>query len=737
MYKVNSEFYLIKYNKKFDFIGNNRYSNYMVIGNIFILIYFLCSWVFFNCNVSAADYVSVLDILEITPTPESVDYVNNKKQFQLHTLLTEQRHPKTWNFSEVVQENTLSGLQMLNSVDVDIQKKLEILSKDTNSFDEISTFMSNKLLNGQKIFVYGCGATGRLAKQMESTFWRPFWTKIRNKKQIWAKINRHLPNIENQLIGEMTGGDRALISSLEGFEDLQLIGSLQIDDRNVKKGDIVIAVTEGGETSSVIGAILKAHDQWVKSENYIPNESAKHLFFVYNNPDEVLLPFDRSRKVLEEKGITKINLTTGPQAITGSTRMQATTIETYVVGSIIESAIYKVLSQFLNNYELKNIGFNSPLSYKKRFVEFSDILENVKDALLPLSELTDIEANTYRNNKYTTYYAEEGIVTVFTDSTERSPTFRLAPLDTILEKVRKSWIQVWTKADNQAEGWLYLLKRPFKGLSDSFYREHFLTEIDDPYLKNAALNSLKNAGDDQQYFYDFSFSKFNLENRNFKKDDLGVAVALSDEGDSLTHSNSYFLRFFDLVRKNLANAGFVTIIDKDKDNLRRIENNIDNYLSDGTSPIIVPIYMNTKNDPLMIKQNIAIKLILNTHSTAVMGILGKVVGNTMTNVSPSNLKLIGRATYLILSHVNDTLLSPKFINKYGERKEITYMEANAVLYDSIDFLKNVDTSRDQPAEVALSIVRILESLKYMKKVTNNDALNIVMSQGLANYLENI
>jgi len=33
----------------------------------------------------------------------------------------------------------------------------------------------------------------------------------------------------------MTGGDRALISSLEGFEDLQLIGRLQLKDRGIEK----------------------------------------------------------------------------------------------------------------------------------------------------------------------------------------------------------------------------------------------------------------------------------------------------------------------------------------------------------------------------------------------------------------------------------------------------------------------------------------------------------------------
>ena len=56
----------------------------------------------------------------------------------------------------------------------------------------------------------------------------------------------------------MTGGDRALVSSLEGFEDLQLIGKLQYQDNGIKKGDMVFAVTEGGETSSVIGTILTA-----------------------------------------------------------------------------------------------------------------------------------------------------------------------------------------------------------------------------------------------------------------------------------------------------------------------------------------------------------------------------------------------------------------------------------------------------------------------------------------------
>ena len=55
-------------------------------------------------------------------------------------------------------------------------------------------------------------------------------------------------------------------------------------------------------------------------------------------------------------------------------------------------------------------------------------------------------------------------------------------------------------------------------------------------------------------------------------------------------------------------------------------------------------------------QLVSLKMALNAHSTAVMAALGRLVGNTMTNVSPSNLKLVGRATNLILMHVNQALL---------------------------------------------------------------------------------
>jgi len=681
--------------------------------------------------------VSILELLRVSPSSESIDYVKNKTQFQLHTLITEQRHPKTWDLSERIQKDCKHGLGMLFSVDEDIVEKLEALARDKETLEQAAQAVEQALLSKQKIYIYGCGATGRLAKQMESTFWRPFWQEAKKKRRIWSKVKRHLgESIENQLIGEMTGGDRALISSLEGFEDLLLIGRLQLEDRKVEKGDVVICVTEGGETSSVIGTILAALDQWRTADSYDPEETKKKLYFIYNNPDEKLRPFDRSRKVLDEPGITKINLTTGPQSITGSTRMQATTIETFVVGNILQQALDRTLRKFLSRKEMAALGFKSELRLEDKLKEFSYILGQVKANLSDIAKFTELEALTYMTENFSTYFAQKGLITVFIDSTERSPTFRLFPLDTVKEAKRKSWIQVWTPAADLQDAWQAFLGRPFRGLSPEFYRKPFEEEIDDFYLKRAALESLKNAGNNQQFLYDFSFADFNLKNREPTRGDLGVAVLISPEEGGLGKKNSDFRKFIDLCSKNGASVAVILITDKSPKQVSKLIRKIPDFGAEGKNSLVV-VNIDRKNDPLGINQQIALKILLNAHSTGVMARLGKVIGNTMTNVSPSNLKLIGRATYLVQSHINDVLSHPHWVKLYGIQRPISYGEANAVLFDAIDYLKDKKKEAGQTAEVAFSIIRILESFRLKEGLIRSKTLSMVKETGLSQYLSNV
>jgi len=678
----------------------------------------------------------LLRLLGITASPESIDYVVNRTQFQLHTLLTEQRHPKTWNLSEKIQTDTEAGLRMLFSVDDDIAARLEILAAQKQALDALAAEVEAALLAKKKIYIYGCGATGRLSKQMESSFWRPFWKKVKEAKEVWPKLQAGLdPSVEEELLGEMTGADRALISSLEGFEDLPLIGRLQLQDRGLKKGDLVLCVTEGGETSSVIGTILAALDQWKAEKNYDPRQSRTKLYFVYNNPNDKLLPFERSRKVIEEEGITKINLATGSQAITGSTRMQATTIETFVIGSALETGVEQALRKFLSKKEMTRLGFKEELRIEDRLRQFAPLLQEIKKNVPAIAKLTDMETKAYASGFFSTYFAKDGLITVFIDSTERSPTFRLYPLDTVNEPKRKCWIQVWTEASDLKSAWRAFLGRSFRGLSPEFYQKPFEEEIEDPYLQAKALESLTKAGQDQALLYDFSFSEFNIKRRGPKKGDLGVAVLLGPEEEELNKADSAFRKFTGLFLNSGAGMGLILAADAPaKGNLDGAKAWPFLQAKDKTAPAVIRLALRSAGDPFGIRRHIALKMLLNAHSTAVMAKLGKVIGNTMTNVSPSNLKLIGRATYLIQSHVNDVLSNPKWVQLNGVRKPISYGEANAVLFDSIAFMKDRTEEVGQAAEVPLSIIRILESLRQKRGVTPEEALEIVQKTGLAAYL---
>jgi N-acetylmuramic acid 6-phosphate etherase len=683
----------------------------------------------------------LLKLLGIEPSAESVDYVRTKTPFQLHTLLTEQRHPRTWHLGERVREDTLAGLKMLSSVDDDIRAKMDDLAASPEALEQATRAVEEAVRTGRKIYVYGCGATGRLAKQMESTFWRPFWRRVKADRPVWRKLEGRIPEgIEENLIGEMTGADRALISSLEGFEDLQLIGRLQLRDRGVERGDVVICVTEGGETSSVIGTILAALDQWKGEPGYDPAASRKDLYFIYNNPDDRLLPFERSRSVLTEPGITKINLTTGPQAITGSTRMQATTIETYVVAAIVETAVERALGAVLSGRDLARLGFDEGggggVAAKLR--EFGGVLDAARAARPDLAKLTDAEAAAYASGRFSTYYAEKGLITVFIDSTERSPTFRLYPLDTVREPRRKCWIQVWTKAATPAEAWQAFLGRPFRGLGTDLYKGPFETQVPDPYLRRAALESLKKAGNDQADLYDFSLSKANRGERGPKEGDVCVLVAMTPEEDDLERADSSFDEVLRLAGEGGADAAVVVVTDRTPKAFTRLEELLrSRWAGSGGRLIFVPVYVRAAGDPFGIRQQMAAKMLLNAHSTAVMAKLGKVVGNTMTNVSPSNLKLIGRATFLIQSHVNDVLGRPEWVLANGARPPVSYGEANAVLYDSIAYLRDRPAEAGQTAEVALSIIRILESLRQKRGLAPGEALEIVTNVGLSAYLSGI
>lgn len=653
--------------------------------------------------------------LGVSPSAQSQDFVANKQQFQLHSLLTEQRHPRSFDLSARIAADTADGLSSLLAVDEDIAKALQGVADDPArlaALEAASREITRALREGHRLYFYGTGSTGRLAETIESGLWRPFWQRAATSP-VMAKIEARYAGLGERVRGEITGGDRALIASLEGFEDIPEIGRLQLQDNGIQPQDLVFAVTEGGETSAVIGTALAAADQ--------AGADARRTWFVYNNPDEVLRPFERSRRVLDDTRITKIPLPTGPQAITGSTRMQATTTSLYVLGVVLEDATRALLREVLSTGELATLGF-SDASIADRLRGFTTLQQTAAVAAPKLAAWTDREAASYANGRRATYLATRALMPVFVDVTERAPTFRLGPLDPVNASERRSWIQVWTPAADGAQAWQALLHRPFHGLDKALYLPPFENGIPDPYLREAALRGLSNAGDEQQALYDLSYSPANMQRNAPAAGDSGALILLGDEAHQ--QANQQWLDAATAAGAELVLFS-VSARPLDSDVLRDV----------AALPRPVPVIAVTvpQRDAFELNQTIVLKMLLNAHSTGVMAKQGRVVGNTMTSVQPGNLKLIGRATWLILSHVNGVLETPAWRDAHGATAPLSYAEANAVLFEAIEQRRNAAGASGLP-EVELSVVAVLEALKTGTPVDWNAAATTLRAGGMNRYL---
>ncbi len=76
-----------------------------------------------------------------------------------------------------------------------------------------------------------------------------------------------------------------------------------------------------------------------------------------------------------------MNLSTGPQAITGSTRMQATSSETWVIGCCLHVALDQYFREFLTQDEMKEIGFTQHINIQDKLMEFQSIVDEVRNEL--------------------------------------------------------------------------------------------------------------------------------------------------------------------------------------------------------------------------------------------------------------------------------------------------------------------------------------------------------------------
>ncbi len=501
-------------------------------------------------------------------------FLSVHEDFKLGVLPTEAAHLKTLDLSTYAKTDLSKGISLLKEIDVDA---IKVLTTKIDMLEQLAVNISQVINLGNKVFLCGCGATGRLSLALETL----------------VHFGMVPKEFGNQFISFMAGGDVALVKSVEKFEDYPVYGAKQLTSLGFASNDLLISSTEGGETPFVIGATEKACE--------ISNIPA---YFLYCNPDRYLIKHvKRSREVIENKAIKKINLFVGPMALSGSTRMQASTVLMLAIGLSIQKA-------FDNNF-----------SIKKEIQNYIEFIENADFDFL--TSFIEKEADIYKSDGFVHYHCDSFLgISVFTDTTERSPTFALPAFVNQLDKNKHHSLCYVAMRDTSdvLEAWEQLLGRKPRALDANEF----------PGL----------VGGD--YLLGFDFSEHIFKTR--KKE-----LALQE------------MNYFEIYYKN--------------QELQFKFKGLDYSLS-----------LKGKNKLFI---HIILKLLLNIHSTLIMGRLGRYQGNMMTWVKPSNNKLIDRAIRYILELLkrDAEVISYKDCVEYFFKELDKLKEGEAIVLKTIESIK--------------------------------------------------
>src|SRR5664280_2078164 len=153
-------------------------------------------------------------------------FLSVSSQYKLGKLVTESSHPRTRDLSYLALHNLTEAVAKLKELD---DSTIKVLSEKLSEICYLKVIICDTLKSGNDIYFCGCGATGRLSLTIE-TLWRQV-----HKGKI----------LENRVFSFMSGGDVALIRSIENFEDFPAYGARQLVESGFKDGDLLVATTEG------------------------------------------------------------------------------------------------------------------------------------------------------------------------------------------------------------------------------------------------------------------------------------------------------------------------------------------------------------------------------------------------------------------------------------------------------------------------------------------------------------
>jgi len=211
-------------------------------------------------------------------------------------LQTEGRNPRTLDIDTI---STLEACRRMNEEDHIVAEAVQSVLP---AISEAVDMIADAFRAGGRLVYVGAGTSGRLgvldASECPPTFSAP----------------------PEMVVGILAGGRKALTDAVEGVEDAPSQGAAAVDALDLTENDVVVGISASGRTPFVIGALDRARSLGAKTvgiSNCEPSNISRHC-------DIAILPV------------------TGPEGITGSTRLKAGTAQKLVLNMLSTIAMVRI-----------------------------------------------------------------------------------------------------------------------------------------------------------------------------------------------------------------------------------------------------------------------------------------------------------------------------------------------------------------------------------------------------------
>lgn len=256
---------------------------------------------------------------------------------KLSLLTTEGSNPKTARLDEM---STIDILQTMNDEDQTVALAVrQVIPQIEKTVEKVVEAFKN----GGRLLYIGAGTSGRIGVLDAVECPPTFGTS---------------PDLVKAMLA---GGEGAMYQAVEGAEDDEGLGAKDVERLHINRQDVLIGIAASGRTPYVKGALAYARSCGATTVSLSNNENSLISNFA-DIPIEVI---------------------TGPEILTGSTRLRAATAHKMILNMISTTAMVKTGKVYQNlMVDLNASNFKLKERAKKMVCTITEVDENRAEAVL-------------------------------------------------------------------------------------------------------------------------------------------------------------------------------------------------------------------------------------------------------------------------------------------------------------------------------------------------------------------